>query len=74
VSFIGSGGNVIEEQYIEAQYKNNMREPKWILGAEKNIWIWEEPKEGHQYILGSDVSRGDGEDSSTIVIIDFTTM
>ena len=74
VSFIGSGGNVIEEQYIEAQYKNNMREPKWILGAEKNIWIWDEPKEGHQYILGSDISRGDGEDSSTIVIIDFTTM
>lgn len=52
VSFIGSGGNVIEEQYIEAQYKNNMQEPKWTLGAEKNIWIWEEPKEGHQYLLG----------------------
>lgn len=74
VSFIGSGGNVIEEQYIEAQYKNNMQEPKWTLGAEKNIWVWEEPKEGHQYILSSDVSRGDGEDSSTIVIVDFTTM
>jgi len=74
VSFIGSGGNVIEEQYIELQYKNNMLEPKWILGTEKDIWIWEQPKEGHQYILASDVSRGDGEDSSTIVIIDFTTM
>ncbi|CAM6000063.1 unnamed protein product, partial [Sphagnum balticum] len=29
---------------------------------------------GHQYIMGVDVSRGDGEDSSTIVIVDFTTM
>lgn len=74
VSFIGSGGNVIGEEYIEYQNKHNVREPKMILGAENEIWIWEEPQEGHQYIMGVDVSRGDGEDSSTIVIVDFTTM
>ena len=34
----------------------------------------EDPIVGHQYCLTSDVSRGDGKDSSTIVIIDFTTM
>jgi hypothetical protein len=49
-------------------------EPKFVSGLEKEIWIWEEPQEGHQYILGADVSRGDGEDSSTIVVLDFTTM
>ena len=74
VSFIGSGGNVIEEQYIEFQNKNNVMEPAFTHGAENEIWIWEAPKEGHQYIMGVDVSRGDGEDSSTIVILDFTTM
>ena len=74
VSFIGSGGNVISEEYIEFQELNNVKEPTYVSGDENKIWIWEEPKEGHQYILSSDVSRGDGEDSSTIVIIDFTTM
>ena len=74
VSFIGSGGNVIGEEHIEFQNKNNVMEPKYTLGAENEIWIWEEPQEGHQYIMGVDVSRGDGEDASTIVILDFTTM
>lgn len=74
VSFIGSGGNVISEEFIEFQELNNVKEPTYVCGDENKIWIWEEPKEGHQYILSSDVSRGDGEDSSTIVIIDFTTM
>ena len=74
VSFIGSGGNVIDEEYIEYQNKFNVKDPILTLGAEDEIWIWEEPQEGHQYILGVDVSRGDGEDASTIVILDFTTM
>jgi len=74
VSFIGSGGNVISEEYIEFQNKFNVREPKYTAGGEGEIWIWEEPIEGHQYILSSDVARGDGEDSSTITIINFTTM
>lgn len=74
VSFIGSGGNVINEKYIEHQEKNNVREPKWMFGLENEIWVWEEPMEGHQYVAGVDVSRGDGADASTIVIIDFTTM
>ena len=74
VSFIGSGGNVISETDIDFQEKTNVREPIMILGADKELWIWEYPQEGHQYIMGVDVSRGDGEDSSTITVVDFTTM
>jgi len=74
VSFIGSGGNVIDEQYIEYQNNFNVKEPLYTAGPDGDIWIWAEPQEGHQYILASDVSRGDGEDSSTMVILDFTTM
>jgi len=74
VSFIGSGGNVISEEYIEYQNKHNVREPIMKMGLENETWIWALPVEGHQYISGVDVSRGDGADSSTIVIIDFTTM
>jgi len=74
VSFLGSGGNVIEDETIDMHDKKNVMEPKYVSGVEGEFWIWEEPVEGHQYIMGIDVSRGDGEDSSTIVIIDFTTM
>jgi hypothetical protein len=74
VSFIGSGGNVISEEYIKFQNEFNVKDPVIMKGAENETWIWELPEEGHQYIMGVDVSRGDGEDSSTIVIVDFTTM
>lgn len=74
VSFLGSGGNVIDDEYIIFQENNNVKEPKIILGSEKEIWIWEEPQEGHEYLLAGDVSRGDGADYSVIEIIDFTTM
>jgi len=74
VSFIGSGGNVISEEDIETQNKLNVQEPIYTSGGENETWIWKEPEEGHQYIMGVDVSRGDGEDSSTIVMLDFTTM
>ena len=74
VSFLGSGGNVIDDETIDLHEKKNVETPKLVTGIEDEFWLWEEPIEGHQYILGCDVSRGDGEDSSTIVIVDFTTM
>jgi len=74
VSFLGSGGNVIDDKYSTYHEKHFVEAPKWTNGEEDEIWIWEEPIEGHQYILSADVARGDGEDSSTIVLIDFTTM
>jgi hypothetical protein len=74
VSFLGSGGNVIDDDTIVFHEKNNVEDPVLVSGLEEEFWLWEEPIEGHQYIQSVDVSRGDGEDSSTIVIIDFTTM
>jgi hypothetical protein len=38
------------------------------------MWIWKKPEVGHKYIMGVDVSRGDGKDSSTIVILDFENL
>lgn len=74
VSFLGSGGNVIKDEDIVFHEENNVCDPEWTDGRESEFWIWNKPVEGHEYIMGVDVSRGDGEDSSTIVIIDFTTM
>ena len=79
VSFLGSGGNVIDDEYIEYHKLNNVLDPKFIDktyfdGNSGFVWIWEEPIEGHQYIMAGDVSRGDGSDFSVFTIIDFTTM
>jgi len=74
VSFLGSGGNVIEDKYIDWQEMHHVCEPKYKAGKGNEIWIWNEPVEDHEYLLSSDVSRGDGEDSSSFTIIDVTTM
>lgn len=74
VSFIGSGDNVFEEKYIIQQEKEHVKEPLFLDGLDKKTWIWSEPIEGHEYILISDVSRGDSSDYSSIQIIDITIM
>jgi len=76
VSFIGSGGNVIDKKDIKRQENMFVKDPLWIDYDEygNEIWIWEKPIAGHQYIISADVSRGDGEDYSTFIILDFTTM
>jgi hypothetical protein len=74
VSFLGSGGNVVADEFIQHHKLNNVLEPKYVSGSDNELWVWEEPIEGHEYILSSDVSRGDGADSSTFVVVDFTTM
>ncbi len=72
-SFLGSGDNVISEKYIEIQEKENVKTPIRCECFDNNMWIWEEPIRDHQYILSSDVSRGDSADFSTIIIIDINT-
>jgi hypothetical protein len=74
VSFIGSGGNVISETDIEFQELHNVKNPVRVWGPESEFWQWADPVPGHEYILGSDVSRGDGNDDSTIEIVDITLM
>lgn len=74
VSFHGSGGNVIHDDIIQYHEQNNVQDPIIYEGESEDVWIWQEPVVGHEYIMGVDVSRGDGEDSSTIVIVDVTTM
>jgi hypothetical protein len=69
-NFLGSGDSVIPPETMKKIKENYIKEPenKFMGGA---IWQWKEPIEGHRYIMGVDVSRGDSEDFSTISIIDF---
>jgi hypothetical protein len=68
--FLGSGDGVIPGDIQENIAKNMVRQPieKYMQGT---LWQWKEPVEGHRYIMGVDVSRGDSEDFSSINIIDF---
>ena len=69
-AFLGSGDNVIPVDTIEEIKDIHIMDPKEMFVGNQ-MWIWEKPKEGHRYILGCDVSRGDSEDFTSIVIIDF---
>lgn len=68
--FLGSGDGVIPSDVQENIAKNMIRVPKekYMQGT---FWQWKEPIQGHRYIMGVDVSRGDSEDFSSINIIDF---
>ncbi len=68
--FLGSGDGVIPGDIQENIAKNLVRQPieKYMQGT---FWQWKEPIQGHRYIMGVDVSRGDSEDFSSINIVDF---
>lgn len=68
--FLGSGDGVIPGEVQADIAKNQIRNPKekYMQGT---FWQWKEPIQGHRYIMGVDVSRGDSEDFSSINIIDF---
>jgi hypothetical protein len=68
--FLGSGDGVIPGAVQEDIAKNMIRVPKekYMQGT---FWQWKEPVQGHRYIMGVDVSRGDSEDYSSINIVDF---
>jgi hypothetical protein len=74
VSFIGSGGNVVDDEYVSYHEENFVSDPNFSAEIEKTMWIWKKPEVGHKYVMGVDVSRGDGKDSSTIVILDFENL
>lgn len=40
----------------------------------RGLWYWQKPEDGHKYILGVDVSKGSGSDSSAIHVIDMETL
>lgn len=68
--FLGSGDGVIPGEVQQNIAKNMVKDPteKYMQGT---FWQWKEPIQGHRYIMGVDVSRGDSEDFSSINIIDF---
>ena len=72
MDFLGSGDQVIAEQYIKEAEKK-CRPPIKVIGWDNNLWVWQEPEEEHEYLISADVARGDGSDFSACHVIDLHT-
>jgi hypothetical protein len=52
----------------------NIKDPIYKTGYDRNFWIWEKYQEGASYVLVADVARGDGADYSVFHILRLDTM
>lgn len=66
VEFLGSNGTLIEPEVLETLV---WQEPLRETGE---ITVYEEPKEGHKYVITVDTSEGLGEDYSCFSVTDVT--
>ena len=71
-SFAASGENFLSGDVIEDMEKQ-MLPPIATYGDRGNVWIWKYAEPDHKYIASADVSRGDADDFSTIIVIDTNT-
>jgi hypothetical protein len=60
------------------QARQHVRQPDYIEGLEKNIWIWNDANgqkiiPGNEYVMGVDVASGRGDDNSAIVVFNVVT-
>jgi len=65
--FIGSTNTLISSSKLHVM---NFEEP--VSKSPDGIDIYEEPKEGHTYIITVDTARGQGKDYSALLVIDIT--
>jgi len=68
-SFLGSGDNFIAEEYLKRVQEEEIKTPIRQEYMDNNMWIWEDPLAGEDYIMAIDASSGHGEDNSTINIL-----
>jgi hypothetical protein len=72
-NFNTSGETVIDPDCMQWLLEN-VKEPKYRTGFDRNFWIWEEFDPTCNYLMVADVARGDGADYSTFHIIKLETL
>lgn len=72
-SFLFSGNALISPEIRKFYATTFVQEPISKQGFDGNLWIWEYPQPSKTYIAAADVARGDGEDFSTIQVLDSET-
>ena len=66
-NFNMSGETLLTGEDLE-RIKENVSEPKYKTGFDRNLWIWETYNASNKYFLIADVARGDGQDNSAFHI------
>jgi len=72
-NFNVSGETVIHADDL-SYYLNNVNEPKYRTGFDRNYWIWEEYKDESSYLIAADIARGDGQDNSAFHVFKLDTL
>ena len=72
-NFNASGETVISAADINRLY-DGVAEPKYRVGFDRNLWLWEQYDASCAYLLVADVARGDAADYSVFHIIKLETM
>lgn len=70
--FNQSGDGYFEPDDVD-YYKDLIEDPIETRGPSKDFWIWEFPIPNRSYMVILDTARGDGNDSSTIQVVDIFT-
>jgi hypothetical protein len=68
LSFLGSGDNVIQDEYVR-EHRGNILQPIEQDKMNGDLWVWEKPLPHEHYIVAADIARGDGNDFSTFHVI-----
>jgi hypothetical protein len=68
-SFLGSGANFINEEYVKRIEDHEKKSPISEEWEDKLMWIFEDPLPSTQYVLATDVSTGHGDDFSAVNVL-----
>ena len=72
-SFNMSGETVFHPEDM-AKISDNIVDPKYRTGLDRNLWIWNEYDPNLSYAISADVARGDGRDNSVFHIFNTVSM
>jgi hypothetical protein len=73
-NFNMSGETVLSSADLIKIEEDDILEPEYRTGFDRNLWIWETYNPEHSYLLVADVSRGDGRDYSAFHVLDLHTL
>lgn len=85
LSFLGSKLLAVDELIVNKYREKIEREKikpicyfnhkmKTFVEKENEFWVWKKPEPSASYVLAADVARGDGNDYSTIQILDVNSL
>lgn len=72
--YVTSGHTVIDGSILKWYEDTYVEDPIEKRGQAQDFWLWEYPDSTKNYIVCSDVARGDGSDYSAFHIIDIETI